>query len=106
MPILCSIEPQDTPLRAPRLPSGLTRNFGTTNRLTPLMPSGPPGILASTRWMMFSARSCSPAEMKILRSEEHTSGLQSLMRTSYAVFCVKKHKTQQSDDDPHNRDTD
>src|SRR3546814_1644873 len=24
------------------------------------------------------------------RSEEHTSGLQSLMRTSYAVFCLKK----------------
>ena len=28
--------------------------------------SGAPGVLASTRWMMFSARSCSPAEMKIL----------------------------------------
>src|SRR3546814_5812788 len=26
------------------------------------------------------------------RSEEHTSELQSLMRTSYAVFCLKKHK--------------
>src|SRR3546814_2668277 len=25
------------------------------------------------------------------RSEEHTSELQSLMRTSYAVFCLKKH---------------
>src|SRR3546814_8113378 len=29
-----------------------------------------------------------------LRSEEHTSELQSLMRISYAVFCLKK-KTQQ-----------
>src|SRR3546814_660144 len=28
------------------------------------------------------------------RSEEHTSELQSLMRTSYAVFCEKKKKTQ------------
>src|SRR3546814_6443504 len=27
---------------------------------------------------------------KILRSEEHTSELQSLMRISYAVFCLKK----------------
>src|SRR3546814_8053064 len=27
-----------------------------------------------------------------LRSEEHTSELQSLMRISYAVFCLKKHK--------------
>src|SRR3546814_2870188 len=27
------------------------------------------------------------------RSEEHTSELQSLMRSSYAVFCLKKTKT-------------
>src|SRR3546814_8375302 len=27
------------------------------------------------------------------RSEEHTSELQSLMRSSYAVFCLKKKKT-------------
>src|SRR3546814_4207540 len=30
------------------------------------------------------------------RSEEHTSELQSLMRISYAVFCLKKKNTQQS----------
>src|SRR3546814_1889755 len=29
-----------------------------------------------------------------LRSEEHTSELQSLMRISYAVFCLKKKKLQ------------
>src|SRR3546814_4018873 len=29
------------------------------------------------------------------RSEEHTSELQSLMRTSYAVFCLKKKKQEQ-----------
>src|SRR3546814_4633059 len=29
------------------------------------------------------------------RSEEHTSELQSLMRTSYAVFCLKKKNKQQ-----------
>src|SRR3546814_2703094 len=29
---------------------------------------------------------------KAVRSEEHTSGLQSLMRISYAVFCLKKKK--------------
>src|SRR3546814_1660006 len=29
-------------------------------------------------------------ECKELRSEEHTSELQSLMRISYAVFCLKK----------------
>src|SRR3546814_3194219 len=30
------------------------------------------------------------AERRRCRSEEHTSELQSLMRISYAVFCVKK----------------
>src|SRR3546814_9819430 len=29
----------------------------------------------------------------IIRSEEHTSELQTLMRTSYAVFCLKKKQT-------------
>src|SRR3546814_9846345 len=31
------------------------------------------------------------------RSEEHTSELQSLMRISYAVFCLKKKNTQQTE---------
>src|SRR3546814_3220968 len=35
------------------------------------------------------SRALSPAK---LRSEEHTSELQSLMRISYAVFCLKKKK--------------
>src|SRR3546814_4728134 len=29
---------------------------------------------------------------RLIRSEEHTSELQSLMRISYAVFCLKKKK--------------
>src|SRR3546814_10633476 len=33
-----------------------------------------------------------PAEIDGDRSEEHTSELQSLMRNSYAVFCLKKKK--------------
>src|SRR3546814_2394580 len=32
-------------------------------------------------------------EIDGVRSEEHTSELQSLMRISYAVFCLKKKKT-------------
>src|SRR3546814_4464827 len=36
-----------------------------------------------------------------LRSEEHTSELQSLMRISYAVFCLKK-KKQNNGHDAHN----
>src|SRR3546814_3854238 len=31
-------------------------------------------------------------EAALIRSEEHTSELQSLMRISYAVFCLKKKK--------------
>src|SRR3546814_2940302 len=40
-------------------------------------------------------KSCPGVDSKILnprRSEEHTSELQSLMRISYAVFCLKKKK--------------
>src|SRR3546814_6721481 len=33
------------------------------------------------------------AQAEAARSEEHTSELQSLMRISYAVFCLKKKKT-------------
>src|SRR3546814_2569263 len=42
------------------------------------------GILAAQRASVIK---------KILRSEEHTSELQSLMRISYAVFCLKKKNT-------------
>src|SRR3546814_4133637 len=34
------------------------------------------------------------APAAVTRSEEHTSELQSLMRISYAVFCLKKKKKQ------------
>src|SRR3546814_8056836 len=34
---------------------------------------------------------------RVVRSEEHTSELQSLMRISYAVFCLKKKKTQEQE---------
>src|SRR3546814_2078066 len=34
------------------------------------------------------------------RSEEHTSELQSLMRSSYAVFCLKKKKNETADTRP------
>src|SRR3546814_3518482 len=38
-----------------------------------------------------------PVRSVQMRSEEHTSELQSLMRTSYAVFCLKK-KNSNTDD--------
>src|SRR3546814_4498261 len=36
---------------------------------------------------------CRHASVQGLRSEEHTSELQSLMRKSYPVFCLKKNNT-------------
>src|SRR3546814_10192489 len=45
-------------------------------------------------------RAIAPAkkwQLSIMRSEEHTSELQSLMRISYAVFCLKKKKIHQKD---------
>src|SRR3546814_4254814 len=36
------------------------------------------------------APGCGPHQQDRSRSEEHTSELQSLMRISYAVFCLKK----------------
>src|SRR3546814_7635427 len=43
-----------------------------------------------THWMVY--RYADVLLMKAERSEEHTSELQSLMRISYAVFCLKKKK--------------
>src|SRR3546814_3960777 len=44
-------------------------------------------------------------DYKIQRSEEHTSELQSLMRISYAVFCLKKktHTTNKHDTRHNNK---
>src|SRR3546814_7947861 len=61
-----------TMLRLPRFQVALA---GVSNR-------GPPGISTRITSAPWSAR----------RSEEHTSELQSLMRISYAVFCLKKKK--------------
>src|SRR3546814_2406046 len=40
-----------------------------------------------------SSPHCGEEGCSMLRSEEHTSELQSLMRISYAVFCLKKKNT-------------
>src|SRR3546814_3109614 len=40
-------------------------------------------------------RELSSVDSILKRSEEHTSELQSLMRISYAVFCLKKKKKKQ-----------
>src|SRR3546814_7867329 len=53
--------------------------------------------LALSRWGVTATLSIcffmSYLDRLILRSEEHTSELQSLMRISYAVFCLKQKKS-------------
>src|SRR3546814_17069791 len=51
--------------------------------------SEPGKPLQKERW----AGAVDVAGGQMLRSEEHTSELQSLMRISYAVFCLKKKRT-------------
>src|SRR3546814_1276209 len=50
------------------------------------------GIVAGLVAVTPAAGNSGPFGAIVLRSEEHTSELQSLMRISYAVFCLKKKK--------------
>src|SRR3546814_9395588 len=49
----------------------------------PKQGSAPSNIMIPGRYIL---------QPEVMRSEEHTSELQSLMRISYAVFCLKKKK--------------
>src|SRR3546814_4791111 len=59
-----------------------------------------PGLVPGTHWSQHVAvpyQICTPSRRRLIgrvngRSEEHTSELQSLMRISYAVFCLQKKK--------------
>src|SRR3546814_8185916 len=61
---------------------------------------GPPAFAGRGQWIVLFRRSSEPGDpsrnascrRNCRRSEEHTSELQSLMRISYAVFCLKKKK--------------
>src|SRR3546814_967250 len=101
-----------TALTPPALPRGIpsTTTSGALEPLMELIPRtltvAPPCGLSLFRFITCSpeTRPCSsdsklPEELwamsspfidATLRSEEHTSELQSLMRISYAVFCLKK----------------
>src|SRR3546814_8513966 len=52
------------------------------------------GCFVNRHWRSSSRAACRPygSRWHPARSEEHTSELQSLMRISYAVFCLKKKK--------------
>src|SRR3546814_10781259 len=73
----------------------------------PRLDPADPASVAAPRGLMFMAYNASIAEQYETiqrwvnggnisgRSEEHTSELQSLMRISYAVFCLKKKRKEQ-----------
>src|SRR3546814_4684415 len=64
----------------------------TANSAAASCPRGSPaGARGSHRAPL---RAAPPTSSRPFRSEEHTSELQSLMRISYAVFCLKKKKEQ------------
>src|SRR3546814_6504048 len=73
--------------------SNITAISAATSRSTPnrsviaKWPHSPPSHHASRK---LAARADCPVSERARRSEEHTSELQSLMRISYAVFCLKK----------------
>src|SRR3546814_5409341 len=62
-----------------KMPSPSARTMAASAAVTPQRPRPQP-------------RHGETGEHDDERSEEHTSELQSLMRTSYAVFCLKKKK--------------
>src|SRR3546814_5503016 len=60
----------------------------------PVPPHEMDGFIA-TGFLPEPLRTTVNGNLAALRSEEHTSELQSLMRISYAVFCLKKKKLYQ-----------
>src|SRR3546814_7797174 len=57
--------------------------------ITPLVIRDDAEALALTEQLRRRLRALQPLVGRIERSEEHTSELQSLMRISYAVFCLQ-----------------
>src|SRR3546814_4860591 len=53
-------------------------------------PTSARAVPATARFAVAASPAHAQVERRMRRSEEHTSELQSLMRISYAVFCLKK----------------
>src|SRR3546814_2287904 len=64
--------------------------------LTYTLVSGPAGATVSADGLVQWTAAGVGDQAFTVRSEEHTSELQSLMRISYAVFCLKKKTTIQA----------
>src|SRR3546814_5035210 len=66
------------------------RQWRTSGIHRGILSKPPPDARASALRCHASAPGLSPGPAQPLSSEEHTSELQSLMRISYAVFCLQK----------------
>src|SRR3546814_4172249 len=79
----------------------LRRSRGDRVLAGPARPPARPAALSPRRRRLDRrAAGAVVAPEERLRSEEHTSELQSLMRISYAVFCLKKKKKQRQELQP------
>src|SRR3546814_5217570 len=86
---------------APATALSLPQSRAVPRRAT-VLPSGPQRRATVSTWLPREIEAKRGALQQVLRpiaeagglprSEEHTSELQSLMRISYAVFCLKKKK--------------
>src|SRR3546814_4378759 len=70
--------------------SGLLRGLGDQGYIFIIVHKRP--FPHKVRRITCQKEQTSPPSSLSVRSEEHTSELQSLMRISYAVFCLKKKK--------------
>src|SRR3546814_10045627 len=101
--------PYTTRFRSPSTSSSTTRQPPSTSTTSVESGGGPspPKAGGSTVTASPAPPTTEPtlpcgATPVIERSEEHTSELQSLMRISYAVFCLKQKKTKHTQRKPHN----
>src|SRR3546814_14297786 len=88
--------PYTTLFRSPRLECGKAYQTACQTRLRrsrPGLRACAQGVAASAPGKVRGRGNGCLARSRGSRSEEHTSELQSLMRISYAVFCLKKINT-------------
>src|SRR3546814_5787188 len=91
---LLAVRMMDNAIDASRFPLKQQAQEAQAKRRIGLGVTGLADALIMCRARYGSSQSVALVEswMKAIRPEEHTSELQSLMRISYAVFCLKKKK--------------
>src|SRR3546814_2274231 len=77
-------------------PAARSRSNASSVSRSMARPARSGARVCSSSSMISSMVAALPAIGDVMRSEEHTSELQSLMRISYAVFCLQKKKSEQA----------